>query len=146
MLRRLHIRSLPGVLFGIMVLLLALGNCWLGVYPYGTAVWIRPLLSNLLQLVPVRGGNRFEYRSRQRLLQHHLAASPITLGQRRGWQRVCIKPVFSLTPCFSWVWSGHGKLKNRFNGFSGLHAYALRGWKIAMLGILHFHDICHDGP
>ena len=45
MLRRLHIRSLPGVLFGILVLLLALGNCWLGVYPYGTEVWIRPLLS-----------------------------------------------------------------------------------------------------
>jgi hypothetical protein len=36
-----------------------------------------------------------------------------------------MKRLFSLTPRFIGVWSGHGKLKTVFNGFSGLHACAL---------------------
>ena len=40
-------RAVPGVLFGIVTLLLALGNCSIGLYPYGTAVWVRPLLSTV---------------------------------------------------------------------------------------------------
>lgn len=40
-----RIRSVPGVCFGIVVILLALGNCSVGLYPYGTAVWVRPLFS-----------------------------------------------------------------------------------------------------
>jgi hypothetical protein len=36
-----------------------------------------------------------------------------------------MKPIFSLTPSFGWVQSGRGESKNRFNGFSGFHEYAL---------------------
>ena len=39
-----YARSLPGVLFGSLVILLALVNSWPGVYPFGHAVWIRPIV------------------------------------------------------------------------------------------------------
>jgi hypothetical protein len=40
-------RCIPGILFGVAILVSALGNCWVGLYPYGTAVWVRPLFSIL---------------------------------------------------------------------------------------------------
>ncbi len=40
-------RGIPGILFGVAILVFALGNCWVGLYPYGTAVWVRPLFSML---------------------------------------------------------------------------------------------------
>ena len=38
---------LPGVLFGVLVILLALGNSCVGIFPYGQAVWIRPMLGSI---------------------------------------------------------------------------------------------------
>jgi hypothetical protein len=35
---------LPGISFGVLVILLALCNSWVGLYPFGPAVWLRPLL------------------------------------------------------------------------------------------------------
>jgi len=56
---RLPIRSWPGILFGILVILLALGNSWLGLYPYGQAVWIRPLfaLTGIIGAIGLLRGN-----------------------------------------------------------------------------------------
>jgi len=40
-------RTIPGILFGVAILVLALGNCSVDLYPYGMAVWVRPLFSML---------------------------------------------------------------------------------------------------
>lgn len=38
---------LPGIIFAVIVFLFALGNGWVGLYPYGAAVWVRPLVAML---------------------------------------------------------------------------------------------------
>jgi hypothetical protein len=40
-------RALPGVIFATLVILLAIGNSWVGLYPFGSAVWIRPLFGTV---------------------------------------------------------------------------------------------------
>jgi hypothetical protein len=38
-------KSIPGITFGVLTIFSALGNFDVGLYPYGTAVWVRPLFS-----------------------------------------------------------------------------------------------------
>jgi hypothetical protein len=52
---------MPGVLFAILVMVLALGNSWLGIFPYGSAVWVRPLVgcTGLIGAICLLRGNRW---------------------------------------------------------------------------------------
>jgi hypothetical protein len=42
-----RVRAWPGVVFGILVLIMALGNFWVGIFPFGAAVVIRPMVASV---------------------------------------------------------------------------------------------------
>lgn len=115
-------RSIPGVIFAILIIILALGSCWVGTSPAGVATWLRPAFSLL-----------------------GIAGAVLLLTGKGAWR--LLLPIWCLLQCWviatdpSGLWFAQGLMlgvtESRSTSMNGvLVEYSAQGFNLAGLLLL----------